>query len=440
MKRRPEAWKERLRPYYLRGFYFRVQPEGRPRSFRSCWEQPSEPLARSPLSGAGGGERPSFLFLPMTEWHGRMQREQQLARALARSGHVCFYFNPHLGRQYSRLYILDPEARICRIEERLFELHVRLPSEPVFHHRLLTPAESERIAAELEPVAARAGRHAVVITSLPTWADLAAQLRSRYGWPVIYDCHDFLPGFERVHASVIQSEERLFRLADHVMFASDHLAEVCRRGWPELADRSSVLRNAADFGHFRSAAGSRDGRAQPQKAGYFGAIEDWFDIEAVRLAAEQNPGIRLELIGRVENPLARQLGKLPNVHLAGEVAYEELPRRLADFDIALLPFRDTPLTRAASPIKLYEYFASGIPVVARRLPELEGFEGMVALARSSAEFARLVSRTAAFDTPALREQRIRTAQRENWEQRAGTLARAAGLLLPQVRPVGASVI
>jgi glycosyltransferase involved in cell wall biosynthesis len=237
---------------------------------------------------------------------------------------------------------------------------------------------------------------------------------------------------------VIQREERLFESADYVMFASDHLAEVSRRGWPELVDRSGVLRNAADFDHFRSAAGAASRSEGPRTAGYFGAIEDWFDVEAVRLAAEQNPDIRFELIGKVENPRAFQLERLHNVRLAGEVDYQELPRRMAGFSMGLLPFRDTPLTRSASPIKLYEYFASGIPVVARRLPELEAFGHIVALAHSPAEFARLIGRTVSFDTPAQREQRIHTAQWENWGERAQALARVAESLLPERSRISAS--
>ena len=46
-----------------------------------------------------------------------------------------------------------------------------------------------------------------------------------------------------------------------------------------------------------------------------------------------------------------------NIQFIGEVSHQELPRWMGEFDIAIIPFPIQPLTMAAKPVKLYEYFA-----------------------------------------------------------------------------------
>jgi hypothetical protein len=93
---------ELIRPY-LRWCYYRVFPNLRPGYFTDCWRLPAftpeEAIADAlhPVLTAPA-DRPAVLFLPMVDWHTRIQRSPQLARAFAALGHPCLYLNPHLGR------------------------------------------------------------------------------------------------------------------------------------------------------------------------------------------------------------------------------------------------------------------------------------------------------------------------------------------------------
>ena len=143
-------FKERLRPWYLRNIFFPLFPNRQPAEFIASWKIPRIPAMR--IAPAKEGCR-DFLFLPMVAWHSRFQRPQLLARAIAKRGHRCFYLNPHLGRQFARRN--EPSPQISHLEPGIYELHIRLPREPVFHHRALSNTESTALAEAIESIQAR---------------------------------------------------------------------------------------------------------------------------------------------------------------------------------------------------------------------------------------------------------------------------------------------
>ena len=70
-----------------------------------------------------------------------------------------------------------------------------------------------------------------------------------------------------------------------------------------------------------------------------------------------------------------RLRSLENVHFLGGKPVDALPGYLKALDVALIPYKLNELTRNIFPLKLYEYLAAGLPIVAAALPELEPFAG-----------------------------------------------------------------
>jgi hypothetical protein len=81
-----------------------------------------------------------------------------------------------------------------------------------------------------------------------------------------------------------------------------------------------------------------------------------------------------------------------------------------------------------NPIKLYEYFSYGLPVVATRLPEIEGFENLAYLTGSNEEFVTQLEKAMAEAELPLREKRIQIARQETWRSRAEQLTITFGKL------------
>jgi glycosyltransferase involved in cell wall biosynthesis len=423
--------KEMVRPY-CRWLYLCVFPGQRASYFSASWQYPSyrlngdsAPTVPAALPADNG--QPDLLFLPMNDWHTRIQRSQQLARAFAGFGNRCFYVNPHMGCEYPLPYLADRCSRISILEPRVLEFHVHLPREHVFHGRLLTANENRRVSRALQELAGVAKiRRAIQIVSFPIWLETAKALRARFGFPIVYDCHDLLRGFRNVAPDIIAAEAGLFNEADLVVFCSAWLMKDTIASFPGVAEKSILVRNGVDIAHFSGALRDREpGRQQAGKVvGYVGALDHWFDVETVSRAARAYPDWSFQLIGRVEDRRVEALREFPNVEFTGEVAYANLPAYMAHFDIAMIPFIRNNLTLATNPIKLYEYFSLGLPVVSTRFPEVELYGVAAYLADDPGQFVSQLAAAAAETDTSLRLRRMAIAQVESWQTRAAQLLEA----------------
>jgi len=82
---------------------------------------------------------------------------------------------------------------------------------------------------------------------------------------------------------------------------------------------------------------------------------------------------------------------LPNTHFLPPVAYDDLPRYAAGFDVCVLPWEaEQAFTSYGSAIKVREYLATGKPVVISPLPEYEPMSNVLRIARSRDQFLSLV--------------------------------------------------
>lgn len=239
----------------------------------------------------------------------------------------------------------------------------------------------------------------------------------------IYYCYDELleyPGFNPTDWRVM--EEELVDAVDALVVTSRHLERKNRPSRPLL-----YLPHGVDFEHFRR--GQEAGGSVPRMAGiprpivgFFGLISDWVDLDLVASLATAFPNASFVLLGKNEVPLDALRG-LKNVHCLGPVRYVELPDYARYFDIALIPFVDNKLTRAVNPLKLMEYYALGLSVLATRLPELESDGGPIRLASTHAEFRNHLREMLNADTGAERRQAVEVARNNSWERRVEQLSR-----------------
>lgn len=370
--------------------------------------------------------KPDLICFAIIDWHFRFQRPQQLATQFARDGHRVFY---------TRLTFAGAEHSTVAVHplgERVYE--IVLPGElatDIYRGDLCDPTLSQAFDALCDFIRQHGIAEAICLVQHPFWTPLAQRLKERYGWKIVYDCMDDHSGFQHTHPEIVSREQALIASSDLVLASSRVLYE-------SLSAQHSnclLLPNAGDYVHF-SHLPPRDASSiasLPRPiVGYYGAIAEWFDIEAVRHAAMAHPKWSFVLIGHTFGSTVQQLGNLANIHLLGEKKYAELPGFLAAFDVCVIPFLRTPLTEATNPVKVFEYLAAGKPIVARELPELEPLRDTVRLYTTPAEFVGELERAVRDVSPAQVAQRQSVARANTWEHRYQLLMPRLELLYAKV--------
>ncbi|HEX6730013.1 MAG TPA: glycosyltransferase, partial [Pyrinomonadaceae bacterium] len=106
------------------------------------------------------------------------------------------------------------------------------------------------------------------------------------------------------------------------------------------------------------------------RLGFFGVIDERFDIELLEQVAAARPDWNFVIIGPIVKIDPESLPKHSNIHYLGPKKYDELPDYLAGWDIALLLFARNESTRFISPTKTPEYLAAGKPVISTSIKDV----------------------------------------------------------------------
>ena len=210
----------------------------------------------------------------------------------------------------------------------------------------------------------------------------------------VYDCMDELTGFLGAPPALAQREQDLFRQADVVFTGGMSLYEAKRKQHPNV----HAFPSSIDVPHFAQAKAIAQDPADQAliphpRAGFFGVLDERFDLELVREAAALRSNVHFVFIGPVVKIDPATLPQAANIHYLGSKSYAELPAYLAGWDVALLPFALNESTRLISPTKTPEYLAAGKPVVSTAIQDVisgYGNEGLVAIAHTPEEFAKAI--------------------------------------------------
>lgn len=229
----------------------------------------------------------------------------------------------------------------------------------------------------------------------------------------IYRVLDSFTDFQGVPGSMHNIEAELIQRADTVFVTARKLFEYAQRIGGE---KVVLLPNGADADHFSAARPEPADLSQFRRPRvlYIGAISYWFDFAMLAYAAQQRPDFDFILIGPGHADLSA-LKDLANVHILGPRPYTDIPAYMQHSDIGIIPFVKDDLTHAISPIKMFEYFAAGLPVVATRLHEIEQLAPPALLIDSREDFVTALDE--AHRAGRSRPEFLAYAQANSWQTR-----------------------
>ena len=227
--------------------------------------------------------------------------------------------------------------------------------------------------------------------------------------------------------TIRQMETEVIRQVDLVFVTSPALWESKHSLHPHVV----LVPNGVDYEHFACPATEvpADLAELPRPlAGYAGVINEKLDTVLLADIARQHPDWTFALIGpdvlRQQRETLDALQALPNVHFLGSKTVQQLPAYMQSCDVCLMPYRRNEWTRNISPLKLYEYLATGVPIVSTPIPAAQAFAGAIWLADDAPDFGRAIAEAMTSDTPDRRRQQQVLAQPHTWENRLEALSAA----------------
>jgi glycosyltransferase involved in cell wall biosynthesis len=209
---------------------------------------------------------------------------------------------------------------------------------------------------------------------------------------LVYDVMDDLASFKWAPAELGLRHRRALREADVVFTGGRSL----HRGVVQVRPRGTHLfPSGVEPEHFVPARALRRPRAVPV-AGYVGVIDERLDLGLIADVAVALPDWEVRIVGPVIKIDPADLPQAPNLVYPGPAPYDALPRVMAGFDVALMPFALNEATRSISPTKTLEYLAAGLPVVSTRVPDVVAdHSSVVSLADDGPGFAEACRRARA---------------------------------------------
>lgn len=174
--------------------------------------------------------------------------------------------------------------------------------------------------------------------------------------------------------------------ADLIMTVSEALTHT-------FSHNSNVhwIPNGVDINYFSRAI--KDFRKTNKVIGYAGKIQDRVDFNLVEQCLINFPDEKFVFLGPVyaqSDAVNRLKRAYKNVEFKGDIHYAKLPDEMKEFDIAIIPHKIDSFTESMNPLKLYEYLASGKPVVTTGVAGAASISEYVYISKNESDFVKLL--------------------------------------------------
>jgi hypothetical protein len=368
----------------------------------------------------------NIICLSKDDWDDRCGRKQQLMFAIAKndSRNRIIYAEPPRVAWYPRRskfvnkknlkpFLVPPEnLQICS--------SYRLPFERYSYLRAIGRLQRFRSILQTTPTFFKETPPEVLWIYNP-WDSILFRNR-KVPWLKVVDWTEdwtrFQPNlFKSFSQNLSDAQKKMISRADIVFVVTERLFNEAKK----YNQNIHLVPNATLPEHFASKAWME--KDVPQECrdlkfpvlGWVGHIGDYFDFDMALLLAKAFPEGTLMLIGGY-SPKAEALKSLPNVRVIGHKPYGKIPNYIRFFDVCLATYRKSVDT--GSPTKLYDYLASGKPVVGR----LHGVKGearnYIRTADTIEQFVNQIKSAIKYEIKDGNQDRDEFIRNQSWKTRA----------------------
>lgn len=355
--------------------------------------------------------------------------------------------------------------RRCGAQVELFA--ARWDGEPppelqdVLTHALPTAPKGEvavreqaalRANADLHTLLENEGSFDLIYERYSLWSFAAMNYARHADTPSVLEVNAPLLEEQEQHRGLVHRAEaehvaaQVFEAATAILAVSRGVASYVE-GFAAARGKVCIVPNGVDVARF----GPQVEPSLPAHPGVFtvgfvGNVRPWHGlpvlIEAFGLLHDRDPRTRLLVVGGGELDQVRseveQRGLTDEVHFTGTVESGALPGLLASMSVAVAPYPPLPHFYF-SPLKVYEYMAAGLPVVASAIGELpdiirDGDNGLLCEPGSPQQLTCALERLKNDPTLCRRLGEVARAdaiQHHTWDAVARRILEAVRLALPE---------
>jgi len=338
-----------------------------------------------------------IIYAPTVDWNIPLfQRPQHLASQLAKQGYLYFFCTPN--SQYDKVHGFK------QIENRCY------------------------ITNQFDLLADKIDNFIIDCYSTTSNLDILSldKLKLKLGKiKILYQYVDKID--ESIHHSIDIAHKRHIYMIEN----ADIFVVTSQKLFDEVAslrkENLYYVPNGVDYQHFKI---SKNIKQMPSDInhivekdkpiiGYYGALASWIDYDLLHYIAEHRPDIELVLIGVDYDGSMKKLERKVNISFLGRKHYTILPRYAVWFDVAIIPFMEGEIAKSTSPIKLFEYFALGKPVIVTKdMVECKKYKPVL-VAKDKKNFLRLIDKALSLkDDKSYLILLDKIAKENTWEVRA----------------------
>jgi len=207
---------------------------------------------------------------------------------------------------------------------------------------------------------------------------------------IVYDCMDELSAFRFAPPQLTMLDTVLMQKADLVFTGGQSLYEARKHRHHAIYPFPSSI----DKHHFLSARQykiEQDDQANipHPRLGFYGVLDERLNLQLIEDMAALRQHWHFIYIGPVVKIDPDTLPRAANIHYLGGKEYSDLPKYLAGWDIAIMPFALNESTRFISPTKTPEFLSAGKPVISTSITDVVNpyqKKGLVHIADTAEEF------------------------------------------------------
>ena len=259
-------------------------------------------------------------------------------------------------------------------------------------------------------------RNPIIILFVPNPITLSIVNKIDYDLLVYYVADNMLLS-SKSNPAIKISEEKIANKSDIIVCTSENLK---RKFFKKKGEDCHFLSNGVNIDRFKNLNLSKI-KKKYITIGFIGSIRNTINQKLIIFLSKKFPDDRIVFVGPVIDPLQKVIQKkLKNVFFLKQVRHSTIPKVLKSFDIGLLPMEVNNFTDNIFPLKLYEYLASGIPVLSTSTKTMIKFNdanpNSVFLCKSFNDFEKIINNIKKNSfSQKIRNKNILLAHRNSWK-------------------------